>query len=56
VLFRSREQSDRLAAAFGELIAAVRVNSMRDTFREATHDQIETWLKPWIEKLAAVKE
>jgi hypothetical protein len=28
---------------------------MRDTFREATPDQIEEWLKQWVDKLAAVK-
>jgi hypothetical protein len=49
------EQRDRLAVICGELIAAVRINSMRDTFREATPDQIEEWLKQWVDKLAAVK-
>jgi len=54
-LAEAREQRDRLAVICGELIAAVRINSMRDTFREATHDQIEEWLKQWVDKLAAVK-
>jgi hypothetical protein len=48
-------QRDALAMSYGELIAAVRVNAMRDTFREATVDQIDGWLKPWVDKLAAVK-
>jgi hypothetical protein len=49
------EQRDRLALICGELIAAVRINSMRDTFCEATHEQIEIWLKQWVDKLAAAK-
>jgi len=49
------EQRDKLAVICGELIAAVRINSMRDTFREATPDQIEEWLKQWVDKLAAAK-
>jgi hypothetical protein len=51
----AREQRDTLAVICGELIAAIRVNSMRDTFREATHNQIEEWLKQWVDKLAAAK-
>jgi hypothetical protein len=50
-----QQQRDRLALICGELIAAVRINSMRDTFREATPNQIEEWLKQWVDKLAAVK-
>jgi len=50
-----RMQRDRLALICGELIAAVRINSMRDTFCEATHEQIEIWLKQWVDKLAAAK-
>jgi uncharacterized coiled-coil DUF342 family protein len=51
----TERQRDTLAVICGELIAAVRVNSMRDTFREATHNQIEEWLKQWVDRLAAVK-
>jgi uncharacterized DUF497 family protein len=51
----ARVQRDRLAVICGELIAAVRVNSMRDTFREATVEQIEEWLDQWVSRLAAVK-
>jgi len=51
----ARGQRDRLAVICGELIAAVRINSMRDTFCEATHEQIEIWLKQWVDKLAAAK-
>jgi hypothetical protein len=54
-LAETRDQRDRLAVICGELIAAVRINSMRDTFREATPNQIEEWLKQWVDKLAAVK-
>jgi predicted class III extradiol MEMO1 family dioxygenase len=49
------EQRDALATICGELIAAVRLNAMRDTFREATVDQIDEWLARWVDKLAAVK-
>jgi hypothetical protein len=55
-LQEEREQRDRLAVIAGELIAAVRVNSMLDTFREATTEQIDEWLKPWVSRLAAIKE
>jgi hypothetical protein len=51
----AEKQRDRLAVICGELIAAVRINSMHDTFREATREQIEIWLKQWVDKLAAVK-
>jgi len=51
----AEKQRDRLAVICGELIAAVRINSMRDTFREANREQIEIWLKQWVDKLAAVK-
>jgi hypothetical protein len=54
-LAEAREQRDRLALICGELIAAVRINSMRDTFCEATREQIEIWLKQWVDKLAAAK-
>jgi hypothetical protein len=54
-LAEARDQRDRLAVICGELIAAVRINSMRDTFREATCEQIDQWLKQWVDKLAAVK-
>ena len=49
-------QSDRLSVVCGELIAAIRVNSLRDTFKAATHEDIEKWLKPWIDRLAEIKE
>jgi hypothetical protein len=54
-LDEAREQRDRLAVIAGELIAVVRVNSMRDTFREATVEQIDEWLKPWVSRLAAIE-
>jgi hypothetical protein len=51
----ARAQRDALAMSYGELIAAVRVNAMRGTFREAAVEQVEEWIKPWVDKLAAVK-
>lgn len=39
----------------GEIIAMIRVNVMRDTFREATIEQVDEHLKPWIERLAALQ-
>jgi hypothetical protein len=51
----ARAQRDSLATICGELIASVRVNAMRGTFREATVEQIDGWLKPWVDKLAVEK-
>jgi hypothetical protein len=36
----------------GELIAAIRINSLRGTFAASTHAEIEEWLKPWVARLA----
>jgi hypothetical protein len=42
------QKSINLAA---ELIAMIRINVMRDTFREATIEQVDEHLKPWIARL-----
>jgi hypothetical protein len=55
-LTEARAQRDALAMSYGELIAAVRVNTRRGTFREATVEQIDEWLKPWVDKLAVKGE
>jgi hypothetical protein len=39
----------------GELIAAIRINVMRDTFRDATIEQVDAYLKPWIERLNEIR-
>jgi len=54
-LAEARAQRDALAMSYGELIAAVRVNAMRDTFREASVEQVDEWLKPWVDKIAVEK-
>ena len=38
----------------GELIAAIRVNTMRGTFAEASIEQVEEWLVPWVARLNEV--
>jgi hypothetical protein len=49
------EQRDRLAAIARELTAMIRVNVMWGRFSECTIEQIDEYLKPWNEKIAAVK-
>jgi hypothetical protein len=49
---RTTAQRDAIATVAGELVAAIRVNVMRGTFAEATIEQTDEWLKPWIEKIA----
>jgi hypothetical protein len=44
-------ERDKMKTAAGELIAMIRVNVMRDTFRDATIEQVDEHLKPWIEKV-----
>lgn len=55
-LAEARKQRDALAELAGELIAMIRTNVMRDTFREATIEQVDAHLEPWIKQLHAVKE
>lgn len=35
----------------GELVAAIRINTMRGTFSTATLEEIEPWLKQWTDRL-----
>jgi hypothetical protein len=49
------EQRDRLAAIARELTAMIRVNVMWGRFAECSVEQIDEHLKPWNEKIAAVK-
>jgi hypothetical protein len=51
----AREQRDRLAAIARELTAMIRVNVMWGRFAECSVEQIDEHLKPWNEKIAAVK-
>ena len=50
-----REQRDRLAIIARELTAMIRVNVMWGRFSECTVEQIDEYLKPWNEKIAAVE-
>ena len=45
-------ERDAFRMMAGELIAAIRMNSLRGTFATCSHDGIELWLKPWIARLA----
>jgi chromosome segregation ATPase len=54
-LSKMREQRDRLAAIARELTAMIRVNVMWGRFAECSVEQIDEHLKPWNEKIAAVK-
>jgi len=47
-LERELDEAKTLA---GELIAMIRLNVMRDTFRDATIEQVDEHLRPWIERL-----
>jgi hypothetical protein len=37
----------------GELIAAIRMNTMRGTWVNATTEQVDEWLKPFVERLGS---
>ena len=50
-LERRWRESAQLA---GELIACIRINTMRGSFAEATIEQVEEWLIPWVAKLKEV--
>jgi hypothetical protein len=50
------DTNEKLIRVVGEIIAAVRVNSLRDTFKEATPEQIDTWLQPWVDQLANLRK
>ena len=44
----SRNDARTLA---GELIAAIRVNTLRGTFAAATPKQVDDWLQPFIQRI-----
>jgi DNA repair exonuclease SbcCD ATPase subunit len=50
-----RAERDRMAAIARELTAMIRVNVMWGRFAECSVEQIDEHLKPWNEKIAAVK-
>jgi hypothetical protein len=54
-LTEAREQRDRLATIARELTAMIRVNVMWGRFAECSVEQVDEHLKPWNEKIAAVK-
>ena len=49
------EQRDKYRDIASELIAMIRINVISDTFKIATIEQVDEHLKPWIERIAAVK-
>jgi len=49
------EQRDKYRDIASELIAMIRINVIRDTFKIATTEQVDEHLKPWIARIAAVK-
>lgn len=50
-----QEQRDKYRDIASELIAMIRINVMRDTFKTATTEQVNEYLKQWIERIADVK-
>lgn len=49
---RLERERDRYQRICGELIAAIRINTMRGTFSSATIEDVDEWLKQWTDKLA----
>ena len=47
-----RERNAKKVLA-GELIAAIRINVLHGTFEKATIEQVDEWLKPFVERLNA---
>jgi hypothetical protein len=50
-LTKARQKADKYKILAQELIAAVRINTLRGTWRDANIETVETWLKPWLDKL-----
>jgi hypothetical protein len=48
-------QRDRYNLLFSEIIAMIRVNVMRDTFKNCTIQDLEAHLEPWIKRREEVK-
>lgn len=45
------DQRDKAVMLAGELVAIIRANAMRGTWAEATPEQVDEFLVPWIAKL-----
>ena len=43
-------ERDEYRGIAGELVAAIRINTMRGTFATATIEDVDQWLKQWTEK------
>lgn len=43
-------ERDEYRCIAGELVAAIRVNTMRGTFATATIEDVDQWLKQWTDK------
>jgi hypothetical protein len=48
-------QRDRYNLLFSEIIAMMRVNLMRDTFKNCTIEELDAHLEPWIQRREEVK-
>ena len=43
-------ERDKYRRIAGELVAAIRINTMRGTFATATIEDVDQWLKQWTDK------
>jgi hypothetical protein len=50
-LTEARQKADKYKMLVQELAAAIRINTLRGTWRDANIETVETWLKPWLDKL-----
>ena len=50
-LTAAKEEADKYKMIARELIAAIRINTLRGTWANANIETVETWLKPWLDKL-----
>jgi hypothetical protein len=50
-LTEAKEEADKYKMIARELIAAIRINTLRGTWADANIETVETWLKPWLDKL-----
>ena len=49
-------EKESAASLAAELIAIIRVNTLRGTWADATIEQVDEFLAPWIERLAKLRE
>ena len=47
-------EKESAASLAAELIAIIRVNTLRRTWADATIEQVDEFLVPWIERLAKI--